>query len=38
LTAEEKHPQIVYTADIFDRESLETVVKLGVPVNCGSPT
>jgi diaminopimelate decarboxylase len=31
------HPEIVYTADIFDRESLETVVKLGVPVNCGSP-
>jgi len=31
------HPQIVYTADIFDRESLETVVKLGIPVNCGSP-
>src|SRR5262245_3183379 len=22
------HPEIVYTADIFDRESLETVVKL----------
>src|SRR6476660_7256633 len=32
----EKHPEIVYTADIFDRESLETVVKLGIPVNCGS--
>jgi diaminopimelate decarboxylase len=32
-----KHPEIVYTADIFDRESLETVVKLGIPVNCGSP-
>src|SRR5262245_32015587 len=31
------HPEIVYTADIFDRESLETVVKLGLPVNCGSP-
>jgi diaminopimelate decarboxylase len=30
-------PQIVYTADIFDRESLETVIKLGLPVNCGSP-
>src|SRR5439155_8804508 len=28
---------IVYTADIFDRESLETVVRLGIPVNCGSP-
>src|SRR5205809_12010 len=33
----DKRPQIIYTADIFDRESLETVVKLGIPVNCGSP-
>src|SRR5439155_16649532 len=33
----EKHPEIVYTADIFDRESLDTVVKLGLAVNCGSP-
>src|SRR6478609_804874 len=33
----EKQPEIVYTADIFDRESLETVLKLGIPVNCGSP-
>jgi len=32
-----RHPEIVYTADIFDRESLETVIKLGIPVNCGSP-
>jgi diaminopimelate decarboxylase len=32
-----KHPEIVYTADIFDRDSLETVVKLRIPVNCGSP-
>jgi diaminopimelate decarboxylase len=31
------HPEIVYTADIFDRESLDTVVRLGIPVNCGSP-
>ena len=31
------HPEIVYTADIFDREALDTVVKLGIPVNCGSP-
>ena len=29
------HP-IVYTADIFDRESLDTVAKLGIHVNCGS--
>src|SRR3954465_6224766 len=33
----ERHPEIIYTADIFDRESLETVIKLGIPVNCGSP-
>jgi diaminopimelate decarboxylase len=32
-----RHAEIVYTADIFDRESLEMVVKLGIPVNCGSP-
>lgn len=30
-------PPIVYTADIFDREALELVVKHGIPVNCGSP-
>ena len=29
------HP-IVYTADIFDRESLDAVVRLGIHVNCGS--
>lgn len=28
---------IVYTADIFDREALDLVVELGLPVNCGSP-
>ena len=27
---------IVYTADIFDRESLEDVVRHGIHVNCGS--
>ncbi len=32
----EPHP-IVYTADIFDREALELVVQLGLPVNVGSP-
>jgi diaminopimelate decarboxylase len=32
-----EHPPIVYTADIFDRETLELVAKLGLPVNCGSP-
>ncbi len=31
------HPEIVYTADIFDRETLAMVVELDVPVNCGSP-
>ncbi|MGE0607424.1 MAG: diaminopimelate decarboxylase [Pirellulales bacterium] len=30
-------PPIVYTADIFDRESLNLVVELGLHVNCGSP-
>jgi len=30
-------PQIVYTADIFDRQSLDMVVELDLPVNCGSP-
>ena len=30
-------PQIVYTADIFDREALELVAKHQIPVNCGSP-
>lgn len=30
-------PEIVYTADIFDRESLDLVVELGLHVNCGSP-
>src|SRR5690606_28626337 len=30
-------PPIVYTADIFDRETLELVLELGVHVNCGSP-
>jgi diaminopimelate decarboxylase len=29
------HP-IVYTADIFDRESLDAVAELGIHVNCGS--
>ena len=30
-------PQIVYTADIFDREALDLVVEHDIPVNCGSP-
>ncbi len=30
-------PPIVYTADIFDRESLDLVVEREIHVNCGSP-
>ncbi|HTQ37460.1 MAG TPA: diaminopimelate decarboxylase [Pirellulales bacterium] len=30
-------PPLVYTADIFDRESLELVVSKNIHVNCGSP-
>lgn len=30
-------PPIVYTADIFDRESLGMVLAHGIHVNCGSP-
>ncbi len=30
-------PPIVYTADVFDRESLEVVLEYGIAVNCGSP-
>lgn len=30
-------PEIVYTADLFDRESLDLVVNHDLPVNCGSP-
>jgi len=29
------HP-VVYTADIFDRDSLDAIAKLGIHVNCGS--
>ena len=32
-----EHPEIVYTADVFDRDTLDLVVKLKIPVNCGSP-
>ncbi len=34
---ESQPPQIVYTADIFDRESLDLVLEHKIPVNCGSP-
>ncbi|HEV2970048.1 MAG TPA: diaminopimelate decarboxylase [Pirellulales bacterium] len=30
-------PPLVYTADLFDRETLDLVVELGLHVNCGSP-
>ncbi|MEN6450934.1 MAG: diaminopimelate decarboxylase [Thermoguttaceae bacterium] len=30
-------PPIVYTADVFDAESLELCVQHGIHVNCGSP-
>jgi diaminopimelate decarboxylase len=30
-------PEIVYTADIFDREALDYVVQHDIHVNCGSP-
>ncbi len=32
-----KSPGIVYTADIFDAESLNLCAELGLHVNCGSP-
>src|SRR5437763_1305020 len=32
-----KTAEVAYTADIFDHESLDMVVKLRIPVNCGSP-
>lgn len=31
------HPPVVYTADVFDRASLDAVVEHDLPVNCGSP-
>jgi diaminopimelate decarboxylase len=34
---DDEPPQIVYTADIFDREALDLVAQHGIPVNCGSP-
>jgi diaminopimelate decarboxylase len=30
------HYEIVFTADLFDRTTLERVVQWGIPVNCGS--
>ncbi len=35
---QEQHPpEMVYTADIFDSEAIELVVKHNIHVNCGSP-
>jgi diaminopimelate decarboxylase len=35
---QERHPpEIVYTADIFDREALDFVVEHDIHINCGSP-
>jgi diaminopimelate decarboxylase len=30
-------PEIVFTADLFDREALDLVIQHDLPVNCGSP-
>jgi diaminopimelate decarboxylase len=30
-------PEIVYTADIFDREALDMVIEHDIHINCGSP-
>jgi diaminopimelate decarboxylase len=32
-----EHPEIMFTADLFDQESLDLVVEHNIPVNCGSP-
>jgi diaminopimelate decarboxylase len=32
-----EHPEIMFTADIFEHEALDLVVEHGIPVNCGSP-
>src|SRR5688572_33147223 len=34
---EQRPPEIVYTADIFDREALDYVIEHDIHVNCGSP-
>jgi len=35
--AQGEPPPIVFTADVFDRDSLELVLEHGIAVNCGSP-
>ena len=32
-----EHPEIMFTADLFDAEALALVVEYDIPVNCGSP-
>jgi diaminopimelate decarboxylase len=32
-----EHPEIMFTADLFDAESLQLVIEHNIPVNCGSP-
>lgn len=32
-----EHPEIMFTADLFDAEALALVVEHCIPVNCGSP-
>jgi diaminopimelate decarboxylase len=32
-----EHPEIMFTADLFDAEALALVVEHNIPVNCGSP-
>jgi diaminopimelate decarboxylase len=32
-----RHPEIMFTADLFDAEALSLVVEHNIPVNCGSP-
>jgi diaminopimelate decarboxylase len=32
-----EHPEIMFTADLFDAEALALVVEHKIPVNCGSP-
>lgn len=36
FTAQGEPPQIVYTADIFDRAALDLIAEHGIHVNCGS--
>lgn len=37
FSTDPRRHEIVYTADIFDREALDLVIEHSLPVNCGSP-